>query len=294
MKAIKQTSEKRGRPRGWKPLFVKIAVSYGLVCLGLYFHQQRVMFFPTRKLANTPALYSLNYQDAWLPITTKLNQTKLLHGWWIPAQKRNAPVVLYLHHNAINIGANVSQALQFYEMGYSVFLFDYRGFGQSEGGFPNESQMYHDTQAAWDYLTQQQNISPENIVIYGHSIGGAIAIDLAAKHPEAAALIVQSAFTSMRDMTKRFGLYWLLPVDLLLRQRFESLSKMKSVQMPVLILTGTADLQIPVRMGERLRDAAPEYKRLIVIQDGGHDNHLSLQHKQNVQQFIKQNTRSNN
>lgn len=88
-------------------------------------------------------------------------------------------------------------------------------------------------------------------------------------------------------MTKRFGLYWLLPVEFLLRQRFESLAKMKSVRMPVLILVGTQDLQIPVAMGERLYEAAPEVKQLIVIQGGGHDNHLSEEHRQQVKQFIE-------
>jgi uncharacterized protein len=91
----------------------------------------------------------------------------------------------------------------------------------------------------------------------------------------------------MRDMTKRFGLYWLFPVEFLLRQHFESLEKMESVKMPVLIITGTEDLQIPVAMGERLYEAAPEFKQLIVVQDGGHDNHLSKQYRQRFKQFIE-------
>lgn len=125
------------------------------------------------------------------------------------------------------------------------------------------------------------------IIIYGHSIGGAIAVDLATKQPEAALLIVQSSFTSIRDMTKRFGLYWLLPVELILRQRFESLKKMKTISMPVLVVTGTEDFQIPVGMGHRLYKAALGLKQLIVIQGGGHDNHLSKQDQQRVQQFIE-------
>lgn len=272
----------------WKPLATKLAVGYGLFCGALYFQQQRLMFFPTRQLAHTPSLYDLKYQDVQISVQTDAEQLETLHGWWIPAAQSDAPVMLYFHHNAINIGANVSQALQFHELGYSIFLFDYRGFGQSEGGFPHEDQLYQDAQAVWHYLTQQRSISPGDIVIYGHSVGGAIAIDLAAKQPDAAALIVQSSFTSMRDMTKRFGLYWLLPVELLLTQQFESLAKMESVQMPVLVLTGTSDVQIPVAMGERLHEAAPEAKRLVVIEGGGHDNHLAPEHKQVVAQFIDQ------
>ncbi len=272
----------------WRSFLKRFAIGYSLVCVALYFQQQRVMFFPTHKLEHTPSLYQLNYQDVLIPISTPNGQSERLQGWWIPAEKPDAPVMIYFHHNAINIGANVSQALQFHKLGYSIFLFDYRGFGQSEGAFPTESQLYEDAQAAWNYLTQTRKILPNRIVIYGHSVGGAIAIDLAAKHPEAAALIVQSSFTSMRDMTKRFGVYWLLPIELLLRQHFDSLEKMKSIKMPVLIITGTEDIQIPVEMGERLYAATSEPKQLMIIPGGGHDNHLSEPYKQRIKQFINQ------
>lgn len=134
-------------------------------------------------------------------------------------------------------------------------------------------------------MIQTQKIPANRIIIYGHSIGGAIAIDLAAKHPDAGGLIVQSSFTSMRDMTKRFGLYWLLPIELILTQHFESLEKIKSVKMPILIITGTEDLQIPVEMGERLYKAVPKFGQLIIIEGGGHDNHLSQQYLKRVRQF---------
>ncbi|MEM8604224.1 MAG: alpha/beta fold hydrolase [Cyanobacteria bacterium P01_H01_bin.121] len=189
----------------WRSRLIKFTAGYCLICLTLYFQQQRLMFYPTKQLAHTPAAYDLHYQDVWLPIGAEVEQSETLYGWWIPAQEPNAPVILYLHHNAINIGANVSQAAQFHELGYAVFLFDYRGFGQSSGTFPHESQVYQDAQVAWDYLTQDQKIAPGQIVIYGHSIGGAIAVELATQQPEAAALIVHNTFTSMRDMTKRFG-----------------------------------------------------------------------------------------
>ena len=275
----------------WKrsrPFIQRFAIGYSLLCVALYFQQQRVMFFPAKQLEHTPSLYQLKYQDVWIPISKPDGQTDRLHGWWIPADKPNAPVMLYFHHNAINIGANVSQALQFQKLGYSIFLFDYGGFGQSEGDFPTEPQLYEDAQAAWNYLTQARKIPSNRIVIYGHSVGSAIAIDLAVKQPEAAALIVQSSFTSMRDMTKRFGVYWFLPIGLLLQQKFESLEKMKSIKMPVLVITGTEDIQIPVEMGERLYAAAPEFKQLIIIQGRGHDNHMPEQYKQRVKQFIEQ------
>jgi uncharacterized protein len=268
--------------RQWRRFLARFAIGYSLVCVALYYQQQRLMFFPAETLENTPALYRLPYQDVAIPVADRH-----LAAWWIPADRPDAPVILYCHHNGLNIGANVSQVQQFHNLGYSVLIFDYRGYGQSSGEFPTEAQMYEDAEAAWAYLIQDRGVKPDRAIIYGHSIGGAVAIDLAAKHPEAAALVVQSSFTSMRDMTKRFGLYWVLPVELLLRQRFESLEKMRSIKMPVLVVTGTADFQIPVSMGERLAAAAGP-QQLIVIPGGGHDNHLAPQYRQQVKQFIDQ------
>jgi uncharacterized protein len=264
----------------------RLAIAYGLFCGLLYFQQQRLMFFPAAELKHTPALYQSPFEEIWLPIAG--HPTDRIHGWWIPAAKPDAPVILYFHHNAVNIGANVSQAQQLRQLGYAIFLIDYRGFGRSQGDFPTEPQLYEDAQTAWNYLTQARSIPASRIVIYGHSFGGAIATDLASKHPEAAALIVQSSFTSIRDMTKRFGIYWVLPVELLLRQRFESEQKLRSIKMPVLIITGTDDIQIPVEMGERLYQAAAGKKELIVVQGGGHDNHLSAANQNRVQVFIQQ------
>lgn len=286
LEVVDSMSKRKIAWQHWRHFVQIFVIGYSFLCLLLYFQQQRLIFFPTRQLERTPSRYQLEYQDVWIAISTG-EQVERLHGWWIPAKQPDAPVMLYLHHNAINISANVSQALQFHKLGYSIFLFDYRGFGRSEGTFPTESQVYEDAQAAWSYLVQERKILPNQIMIYGHSVGGAIAIDLAAKHPEAGALIVQSSFTSLSDMTKQFGLYWLFPVEFLLRQRFESLEKMKSVGMPVLIITGTEDLQIPVEMGKRLYEAAPEFKQFLVVQGGGHDNHLSSQHRQLVEKFIE-------
>ncbi|MBD2460331.1 alpha/beta hydrolase [Oscillatoria sp. FACHB-1407] len=277
----------------WRTFISTVAIAYSLVCVTLYYQQQRLIFFPSRQLKHTPALYQLPYDDVWIPIVNHTGRSEFLHGWWIPAQQPEAPVILYFHHNAVNMGANVSQALQFQQLGYTVLLFDYRGFGQSQGAFPTESQVYEDAEAAWDYLTEEKLIPPSQIIIYGHSIGGAIAINLATKHPDSAALIVQNSFTSMREMTQRFGVYWLLPVELLLQQRFDSLDKMQFVEMPVLIITGTDDLQIPVEMGERLYTAASGFKQFILVLDGGHDNHLSKRYRQQVKQFVEQAIKNN-
>ncbi|MEG4117848.1 alpha/beta fold hydrolase [Microcoleus sp. N9_B4] len=182
-------------------------------------------------------------------------------------------VVLYLHGNASNVGANVEHAHRFHRLGLSVFVMDYRGYGKSQGDFPSESQVYEDAQLAWDYLVKQRGINPNQIYIYGHSLGGAIAIDLAVRHPEAAGLIVEGSFTSTRAMVEfQKGLFWMFPIDFLLTQRFDSLSKVDRLQMPVLFIHGTADNVVPVEMSKKMFDAAPEPKQLYIVPDGGHNN----------------------
>jgi pimeloyl-ACP methyl ester carboxylesterase len=249
----------------------------------------------------------LKYQDVWLPIPAKTGAVESVHGWWIPASEKPGKfrgevreavpvplslgeskeaipvsplnkgklgrVVLYLHGNGSNVGANVEHANRFHRLGLSVFLIDYRGYGNSQGDFPSESQVYQDTQLAWDYLVKQRGINPNQIYIYGHSLGGAIAIDLAVRHPEAAGLIVEGSFTSVRAMVDfQKGLFWMFPIDFLLTQRFDSLAKVDRLQMPVLFIHGTADNVVPAQMSKKLFDAAPDPKQLYMVPDGGHNN----------------------
>ncbi|MCC5635890.1 alpha/beta hydrolase [Nostoc sp. CHAB 5844] len=157
-----------------------------------------------------------------------------------------------------------------YVLGFSVLVIDYRGFGKSQGKFPSESQLYQDSQIAWNYLVKTRRISPEQIVIYGESLGGAIAIDLAIKHPQANALIVQSSFTSMAEVIEHRDFLWLFPINLLLTQKFDSLSKVRSLQIPVLFIHGTADSVVPSYMSQQLYNAAPEPKQILLVPNAEH------------------------
>lgn len=199
-------------------------------------------------------------------------------------------VVLYLHGNGSNVGANVEHANRFHRLGLSVFLIDYRGYGNSQGDFPSESQVYEDAQLAWDYLVKQRGIHPSQIYIYGHSLGGAVAIDLAVRHPEAAGLIVEGSFTSVRAMVDfQKPLFSMFPIDVLLTQRFDSLSKVDRLQMPVLFIHGSADSVVPTQMSKKLFDAAPEPKQLYIVPDGGHNNSAQIggaQYLLRVRQFL--------
>jgi alpha-beta hydrolase superfamily lysophospholipase len=268
-----------------------IAIAYTSVCLSLLVRQNRFIFLPSPRIEITPERFNLRYQDVWLPVSAHSGKVERIHGWWIPAAQPETGVMLYLHGNGINIGANVAQASYFHQLGFSVFLIDYRGYGRSDGGFPTEATVYQDAQIAWDYLVQQRQVNPQRIFIYGHSLGGAIAIDLAVRHPKAAGLIVESSFTSMQEMADLKGWSRMFPVDLLLTQRFDSAAKVKLLKLPVLFTHGTLDERVPFQMSQTLFAATPKPKQLALFPGASHNNLAEIagpQYLQVIQKFIEQ------
>ncbi|MGB3535761.1 MAG: alpha/beta fold hydrolase [Microcoleaceae cyanobacterium] len=274
------------------PLPIAAVTVYLLACCVLLFGQSRFIFFPSRDLTTTPEDVNLSYQDVWLPVCSNQNSTEFIHGWWIPSsQDSNQPVMIHLHGNSSNIGANLGHAQQFHQMGLSVLLIDYRGFGQSTPRIPSEKVVYQDAEAAWNYLVNQKEINPEKIFIFGHSLGGAIAINLATKYPQIAGLIVESSFTSMGDMADYQGKYGMFPIHWLLQQRFASIEKVNQLKMPILFTHGTADTVVPVEMSEALYAAATEPKQLLIVEEADHNNVRQvgeMQYFNTIQEFIQQ------
>ncbi|MEA5448312.1 alpha/beta fold hydrolase [Leptolyngbya sp. CCNP1308] len=180
--------------------------------------------------------------------------------------------MLYLCGVGRNMGDYnyLARVSAFRQLGFSVLVFDYRGYGLSAGDFPREAQVYQDSQVAWNYLQNVRQIPPEHIVIYGESLGGAIALDLAVKHPEAGGLIIQSSFTSMAEAIGHRKILRLFPIDRLLTERFDSLSKIQSLQVPVLFLHGSADSVVPPEMSQQLYEASSEPKQLFLISGADH------------------------
>lgn len=273
-----------------------LIAAYLAACLFLFGRQTRMMFFPSPVIEVTPDVIGLDYEEVWLPVG-KLSADKLvgkrserLHGWWIPASGTEVGVVLYLHGNGINIGANLGQASRFHQLNLSVLLIDYRGYGLSEGGFPHEQQVYQDAEVGWQYLTQTRQIPPQRLFIYGHSMGGAIAINLASQHPNAAGLMVQSSFTSMRDMVGYAARYDIFPIDLLLTQRFDSIRKVPTLKMPLLLIHGLEDTEVPAEMSQALYAAAPEPKQLYLVPIAGHNDvgdTAGAEYLHTVQEFVQ-------
>jgi uncharacterized protein len=256
-------------------------LAYILACSGLYLYQERLIYKPETIISTTPADRDLDYQDVWIPVGKNGKSNEQLFGWWLPAADKilannssSKGTVLYLHGYNQNIGKNIDPARTLNQLGYDVLLVDYRGYGKSSGKFPSERQLYTDAELAWNYLVKTRQLPPHKIIIFGYSLGGAIAIDLATHHPEAASLIVQSSFTSMSAMVATSLWSKFLPVNLLLTQKFDSIAKIKSLKLPIMYIHGTADRHIPFKMSRSLYQATTNpNKQLLLVANAGHWNY---------------------
>ncbi len=269
-------------------------LSYLGVCLNLWATQQQHIFEPSPQLQTTPKRIGLNSEEVRIPSGTGKDRGDLF-AWWIPSKNNDTPTLLYLHGNENNIGTahDMGKAAQFHEMGYNLLLLEYRGYGKSSGAGPNESSMYEDAEAAWMYLIKERTRNPKTTFIYGHSMGGAVAIDLAVHHPNAGGVITESTFTSMKDMGEREYPY--LPVDLLLKHRFDSIGKIRLLKIPLLVIHGTWDARIPYQMSQRLFESAQQPKYLKLIEGGEHINCdlvAPLEYRAAVTEFIQRDARN--
>ncbi len=190
-----------------------------------------------------------------------------VHGWFVPGESER--VLLYFHGNAGNISHRLYSIREWRELGLSVFIIDYRGYGQS-GGKPTEKGLYRDGEAAWRYLTGDRGIAPENIVLFGRSLGGSVAAWLAARE-DPAALIVESSFTSVPDIGQEA--YPWLPVRWLSRFKHATRDAVEKVASPVLVVHSRDDEIIPFHHGEAIFAAANEPKTFLEIRGGHNDGH---------------------
>ena len=225
-------------------------------------------------------------QEMDLPVAVDGGAIERIHAWWWPAASdaTEAPAVLYLHGSRWNLTGQLFRIEQLHEFGFSVLAIDYRGFGQSDGDLPSEKTVYEDARVAWQKFTELQP-DPALRFIYGHSLGGAVAVELAAQLSDQAkasgqpvpahGLVVESSFTSLGDLARELTVSW-LPVQLLLTQNFDSVHKIARVRMPVLIAHGGADRFVPSRFSQELYAAANEPKKLLVVANGTHNNSMRI------------------
>ena len=249
---------------GWSVLRIAVASYVGLV-LWMYFRQAHYIYFPSREVRLTPTTFRLPYED----IRVRTTDGETIHGWFMPHPQARG-TVLFCHGNAGNIADRVDAIWRFHDFGLNVCVFDYRGFGLSSGA-PTEEGTYRDAEAVWNWLTVTRSIPANRIVVFGESLGGAVAAWVAERQ-QPAALILESAFTSMPDAAAR--VYPFLPVRLLCRFRYDTLSRLPRIACPVLVAHSRDDDIIPFAQGERLFRAAREPKVFLAMQgshNGGRD-----------------------
>jgi alpha-beta hydrolase superfamily lysophospholipase len=242
-------------------LFILAAVFLVCGCNGT-----RFIFSAKKDMVATPAEMGLDFDEVWFNTTDGVQ----LHGWLIPGPP-GSPLVIFFHGNSANITHFVDLLQYINEMGFSAFIFDYRGFGKSHGQLKREEDLYIDGRGAIDYL-KKKGWQPSQMIYYGHSLGAAVSLQMGLETPPAAA-VLESPFTSMADIawhtapvTYALIGWWAIDAE------FDNLNKIKNLSVPLVILQGAEDKIVPPKMALRLYKQAREPKMIYFIPNGGHNN----------------------
>ena len=259
-------------------LFIAVGVYVGF-CLLLYLNQSRFVYVPETEIRQTPDDRGLGYDE----VALKTEDGVKLSAWFVPAEHERG-TVLFCHGNAGNMSDRLDITEIFHGLGLDVLLFDYRGFGLSEGT-PSEAGTYRDAEAAWRYLTEERKVRPESLFIAGESLGGGVASWLAVHHPPRA-LILESTFTSMKDLAADY--YPWIPARILCRFRYDTVNRLCSIHCPVLVVHSAEDDVIPYHHGRELFTAANEPKTFLEIRGTHNDGFLTsgTTYTQGLDRFI--------
>lgn len=247
-------------------LVIYTVVGLLLLNVMMYFQQPLMIFYPISELYQTPDQWGLEYDD----VTLKTDDGIELHGWFLPRQGSNR-VLLFFHGNAGNISHRRDSIEVFNRLGLNVFIFDYRGYGQSQGR-PNEQGLYRDASAAWRYLTEQKKFASENIILFGRSLGGAVAARLAAE-VDARGLILESTLSSAKEFARE--VFRILSRLVVIRYGFNTVEHIQNVNYPVLVLHSPDDEIMPFRLGKKVYASANEPKRFVEMR-GDHNSGFYL------------------
>ena len=261
-------------------VLVGASIAYGVTFIVLWTQlEKRFVFFPVAEVLCTPNDVNLQYEDVRIQTSDGLE----LRGWFVPGEPETASgpdsnvTWLWLHGNGGNIGHRIGElALAHHRTGANIFIFDYRGYGESDGT-ASEQGTYLDSRAAIEYLASRPDVDPDRIVYLGHSLGAAVALELALTRPPMAMVLV-SPFASVRDManlTLPFP-----PVGWLVRNHYDSISRIRQLDTPILVLHGDQDETVPMSQGRKLYDAANQPKRFQILKGAAHSDTYEVAGKQ--------------
>jgi uncharacterized protein len=254
---------------------VFIAGAFFSSCAALDQYNRKLNYLPTPGVNGTPESVGLAFQDQWIaaPAAGRTPAGRV-HGWWLPQADAHAPTLLYLHGNGGHLSSYIDHLRRLHSLGISVLAIDYRGYGQSTGGLPDEPALYADADAAWVRLLQ---LAPKakSYHVYGFSLGGAVAIDLATRAPQLNTLIVDGTFSSAADVGQTVMPKW-VPLSLIMTQHFASNKKISTIKVPKLMMHGTSDEVIPFALGQKLFTLAPEPKQWLEVPNATHTEVASM------------------
>lgn len=239
--------------------------------------EKRFLFFPEKRIYFTPKDFGYPFEDVYY---TTRDDVKI-NAWFLPAGK-DAPVLIFCHGNAGNISHRVQNSVLLVQRGISVFIFDYRGFGNS-GGKITEEGLYLDALGAYDYLVNEMEIPISRIVPFGRSMGGPVAVDLATKY-DFPCLILESTFTNLKEMVR--SIYPMAGLDKLLTMKFNSEEKIKEIKFPLLFIHGDADEIVAYDLGRKLFDAANEPKTFYTIKGAMHNDTFDVGGEEYFKTFV--------
>lgn len=272
----------------WFVVRIAAAVYVGL-SLFLFVMQSRYIYYPDKTLDMTPGDVGLKYDDLML----KTEDGESISAWYVPAATNSDSAVTLLdcHGNAGDMGDRVNSVLTFHNMGYNLMIFDYRGYGKSSGK-PTEDGTYKDAMAAWNYLVHDRGMPTNRIVVFGRSLGGAVASWLA-RDVNPAALVLESVFTSAPDMAAM--LYSFLPSRLLCRFKYDTVDNVRNVKCPVFVAHSGEDEMIPFEHGQKIFSAAGEPKAFFEMRGGHNAGGLDIhpEYQQILERFIDEHVGKN-
>jgi uncharacterized protein len=258
--------------RAFGAVFLSIFILSG--CASLDTKQGQWIFNPSERPWGDAAQLASSMQEQWINYESKITGKPVkLNALVSPSDNANAPVMLYLHGARWNVTGSAQRMARMQELGFTVVAIDYRGFGKTSSETPSEGMAYEDAYATWQWMVKAYPTQPR--YIFGHSLGGAIAIELASKVTDEAGTIVEGTFTSIPDVASTMAWGW-LPVGGLITQRFDSIKKIASIGSPLLVVHGSNDTVVKPALGRRLFDAAMAPKKFILVEGGSHHNTNSV------------------
>ncbi|MEJ6023844.1 alpha/beta hydrolase [Ramlibacter sp. PS4R-6] len=252
-----------------------LAALVAVGCGSLDERQRAWIFQPSDSSWGYSAEMARSMSHEWIAFDSEVTgEPARLHALWAENKAhRDAPVLLYLHGARWNVEGSSPRIRRLQDMGFSVLAIDYRGFGKSSPGLPSEATAYEDARAAWRWLAAKY--PQRQRFIFGHSLGGAVAIDLASQVEDERGTIVEATFTSIPDVASTMKFGW-LPIGPLITQRFDSASKVARIGSPLLVVHGDNDNLIAIELGRRLYEAATGTKRFLQVEGGSHHSTMAI------------------